>query len=161
MAEDRTRQARASEETVQRRRRQTGEMAKPKRLPIPPEIEAELKAKGLKPRWVNDEGNRMHRFTVQDDYDNVAGVEPVPVGLDPAGQPILAHLLAKPMKFWEEDQNAAEEKRKEVEKALTRSPDAPAEAAGGANPSNPTKRAKGGVYVAPETSIGRGNQIID
>jgi hypothetical protein len=47
------------------------ELAAAKRLPIPPEVEAELKAKGHAPRWVNDEGNRMHRFTVQDDYDRL------------------------------------------------------------------------------------------
>jgi hypothetical protein len=59
-----------SEETAQRRRRRgDAGLAKAERLPIPPEVQADLDRRGLVPRWVNDQGNRMHRLTVQDDYD--------------------------------------------------------------------------------------------
>jgi hypothetical protein len=148
---------RAAQETQRRRRRSDEALSATKRLPIPPEVQAELDANGLQPRWVNDEGNRMHRFTVQDDYDKVAGVEPVPVGTDPAGQPILAHLLAKPKDFIREDQDRAEIKRKQVEEALFRSPDAADQASAGRNPNPATVRR----YVADETKIGRANQVLD
>lgn len=147
-----------SEETAQRRRRRgDSELAKSERLPIPPEIKAELDRKGLVPRWVNDQGNRMHRFTVQDDYDPVEGVEPVPVGTDEAGKPIMAHLLAKPREFIEEDQDRAEARRRETEEALFRTADDSTRAGAGKNP-NPATAER---YVAPETSYRRGNQILE
>jgi hypothetical protein len=43
---------------------------------------------------------------VQDDYNKVEGVDPVPVGTGIDGKPILAHLLAKPIEFMREDQEA-------------------------------------------------------
>lgn len=153
-ANERT-QGRAAVEAQRRRRRGDTALAAAKRLPIPPEIEAQLKAEGRTPRWVNDEGNRMHRFTVQDDYDKVAGVEPVPVGIGPSGQPILAHLLSKPNKFIREDMKSAEKRRTEIETALTRSPDD--NVRGGSNP-NPATAER---YVTRETKIRRGNQVLD
>src|SRR5678815_4264344 len=97
--------SRAEAEAQRRRRRTDGEdpLATSLKLAIPPEVEARLKAEGRVPRWVNDERNRMHRFTVKDDYDKVEGVEPVPVGVAEDGKPILAHLLSKPAEFVEED----------------------------------------------------------
>jgi hypothetical protein len=148
---------RAEQETQRRRRRDDGALHAAQRLPIPPEVQAELDAKGLQPRWVNDEGNRLHRFTVQDEYDKVAGVDPVPVGTNAAGQPILAHLLAKPKDFIREDQAKAEAKLKLTEEALFRSPDAADQAAASRNP-NPATAQR---YVAPESSIGRRNQVLD
>src|SRR5688572_20702542 len=113
---------RAAEETQRRRRRGNEALSAAERLPIPPEVKARLDAEGLVPRWVNDEGNRMHRFTVLDDYNKVEGVEPVPVDTDKAGNPILAHLLAKRQDFIEEDRTNAEERRKAVEGSLFRQP---------------------------------------
>lgn len=157
MTDDRS-QGRAAQETQRRRRRSDEALSATRRLPIPPEIEAELKAKGLHPRWVNDQGNRMHRFTVQDDYDPVEGVEPVPVGTGEDGKPILAHLLAKPLEFVREDREKADQRIKATEDALFRTPDEVAEqAAAGRNPSPATARR----YVAPETKIGRANQVLD
>jgi len=156
MFDDRS-QGRAAQERAQRRRRSDEALSASRRLPIPPEIEAELKAKGLKPRWVNDEGNRIYRLTQQDDYDKVDGVDPVPVGTGPDGKPILAHLLAKPVDFVSEDQARADSKRKLTEEALFRTPDAADQAGAGSNP-NPATAQR---YVAKETKIGRANQVLD
>lgn len=147
---------RAQVEAQRRRRRGDEALSAAKRLPIPPEVEARLKAEGLVPRWVNDQGNRMHRMTVQDDYDRVEGVEPVPVGTDEAGKPILAHLLAKRRDFIEEDRAKADERRRETEASLFRSADDVDAAGQGSNP-NPASVRR---YVAPESKIGR-NQVVD
>jgi hypothetical protein len=156
MTDDRS-QGRAAQETQRRRRRSDEALAAAKRLPIPPEIEAKLEAEGLTPRWVNDEGNRIHRFTKQDDYDPVEGVDPVPVGTGDDGKPILAHLLAKPKDFVREDQDRADDRRKAVEEALFRTPDAADQAGASPNP-NPATAQR---YVAKETKIGRANQVLD
>lgn len=156
MADERS-QGRAAEEAQRRRRRSDEGLSATRRLPIPPEIEAELKAKGLKPRWVNDEGNRMYRLTQQDDYDPVPGVDPVPVGTGVDGKPILAHLLAKPIEFVREDQARSDSKRKLTEEALFRSADAADEAGTSPNP-NPATAQR---YVTKESKIGRANQVLD
>jgi hypothetical protein len=156
MSDDRS-QGRAAQEAQRRRRRSDEGLSAAKRLPIPPEIEADLKAKGLHPRWVNDEGNRMYQLTQLDDYNKVEGVDPVPVGTGVDGTPILAHLLAKPLEFMREDQDRAEAKRKLTEDALFRSADAPDQAGAGSNP-NPSTAQR---YVAKETKIGRANQVLD
>lgn len=149
-------EARAQVEAQRRRRRGDEALAAAARLPIPPEVKARLEAEGLVPRWVNDQDNRMHRFTVQDDYDPVPGVPPVPVGTDKAGQPILAHLLAKRRDFIEEDRDKAEARRKEREEAFFKRPDAADAAGQGSNP-NPASAPR---YVAPESKIGRANQVL-
>lgn len=156
MGVENERGSRAQQEQAQRRRRGDSELSKEQRLPIPPEIKAQLDAKGLVPRWVNDQGNRMHRFTVQDDYDKVEGVEPVPVGTDEAGKPIMAHLLAKRADFIAEDQAKAEAKRREQEKALFNRPEA-VDAAAAGNPNQATAER----YVTKNSSMGRGNQILE
>lgn len=158
MAEDRTRQGRTETVATQRRRRDDTSAQQAQRLPIPPEVQARLEAEGRQPRWVNDTGNRMHRLTVQDDYDIVQGVEPVPVGTDVAGKPILAHLLSKPLAFVHEDRAKAEAIRRETERGTLagRVPAAPGQEAA------PLQGAGGAeIYVDPAASIGRGNQIID
>ena len=128
-------------------------------MPIPPEIEARLKAQGRTPRWVNDEGNRINDLTVHDDYDKVEGVEPVPVVVDrKSGATVMAHLLSKPTAFIDEDRRKAETRRKAQEEALFTHP----EAAG-------KGRAPGGAerYLDKATKIGRetvpagGNQILE
>ena len=151
---DGQRQGRAQKVSAERRRRGDAEIRADAKMPIPPAIAAELEAKGLVPRWVNDEGNRIHRFTVQDDYDFVEGVEPVPTGdLKKDGSPIMARLVAKRRDFIAEDQSKADERRKETEKALQRG-QTPEEAA---NPNPGTARR----YVDTGTSIERGNQILE
>lgn len=156
MAVDNERGSRAQQEKAQRRRRDDAVIAD-KRLPIPPEIQAQLDRDGRVPRWANDEGNRIYRLTEQDDYDKVDGVEPVPVGVGPDGKPILAHLLSKPKAFIDEDQAKAEAKRKEVEKVLFHRAEAVDAAAAGANP-NPATAER---YVTKNSSLGRGNQILE
>jgi hypothetical protein len=156
MSDDRS-QGRAAQETQRRRRRSEEGLGPAKRLPIPPEIEADLKAKGLHPRWVNDVDNRMYRLTQQDDYSKVEGVDPVPVGTGIDGTPILAHLLAKPIEFMREDQEAAEVKRKQIEENPVRSPDEVDRAGAGENP-NPANVQR---YVSKDSKIGRANQVLD
>lgn len=148
---------RAQAETQRRRRRGNEALAAAERLPIPPEVKARLDQNGLEPRWVNDHGNRMHRFTVQDDYEKVEGVEPVPVDTDKAGNPVLAHLLAKRRDFIDEDRTNAEERRRATESSLFRKPDAIDAAGQGSNP-NPASAER---YVASESKIGRANQVLD
>jgi hypothetical protein len=156
MADDRS-QGRAAQETQRRRRRSDEGVSAAKRLPIPPEVQAWADANDMHLRWVNDEGNRMHQLTQQDDYDKVEGVEPVPVSTGVDGKPIDAHLLAKPKQFMREDQDRAERQRKQTEDALFRSADAPDRAAAGANP-NPATAQR---YVTSDTKIGRANQVLD
>lgn len=87
-------------------------------LAIPPEIQEKLKAEGRVPRWVNDDGNRMYNLTQRDDYDPVAGVEPVLVGTTKDGKPMKAILCSKPAAFLHEDQEKKDAARRETERAL-------------------------------------------
>lgn len=153
MAEDRQRQGRANQVAAERRRRGDSELRGEAKLPIPPAIAEELERKGLVPRWVNDTGNRIHRLTMQDDYDLVEGVPPVPVDTAKDGSPIMARLVAKPRKFMDEDQANADIRRKELEKSLMRG-QTPQEAA---NPNPGTARR----YVDEASNISRGNQILE
>lgn len=149
-------QGRAAQETQRRRRRGDSELAANKRLPIPEEVQAWADANDMHLRWVNDEGNRMHRFTVQDDYDPVEGVDPVPVAVG-GDKSIMAHLLAKPKEFVREDREKADQRLRAQEDALFRTADAPDQAGAGSNPNPATARR----YVAPESTIGRANQVLD
>lgn len=148
------------EETAQgRRRRGEDTLAAAKRLPIPPEVEARLKAQGRVPRWVNDTSNRIHNLTVLDDYDKVDGVEPVPVVVNrKTGETVMAHLLSKPAEFIREDRAKADERLRETEEALFRRPDATDSTAKGRNP-HPASAER---YVDKATSLSRGgNQILE
>ena len=158
MTDDRTRQGRGAEVAQERRRRSETNLSLRSKLAIPEDIEAKLKAEGRTPRWVNDEGNRIHNLTVRDDYDKVDGVAPVPVGTAEDGSPILAHLLSKPLGFIAEDRDKADERRKDVERAMVkgRVPGSPAAEAA------PVPGQMGAsTYVDAASSIGRGNQIIE
>ncbi len=158
MVDNRGRQGRAEAVAQERRRRDDTQANQSQRLPIPPEVLKRLEAEGRTPRWVNDEGNRMHQLTKLDDYDKVDGVDPVPVGTDKSGQPIMAHLLSKPAAFIEEDRQKAEARRKSVERGLLRGqvPGAPGQDAA------PVQGVGGAeIYVDRAASIGRGNQILD
>lgn len=122
MAETRTREDRITAEATERRRRNdtTLDGAQRLKLAIPEQVSARLKAEGRTPRWINDEGNRIHNMTRLDDYDRVDGVDPVVVGTDKNGQPIKAYLHSKPNAFIAEDREKADKPRREQEAALLR-----------------------------------------
>ena len=149
MTEVRTRADRITEEATQRRRRNDATIDGSQRLKlaIPPEVEQRLQAEGRTPRWVNDEGNRMHNLTQLDDYDRVEGVEPRVVGSTKEGKPIKAYLCSKPQAFIEEDRAKADAPRVEFEKALER----------GKNPGDPIA-ADDSFYADSANSISRGRR---
>ncbi len=120
MTELRTREDRKTEETTQRRRRSdtTIDGGQRLKLAVPPEVAARLKSEGRTPRWVNDEGNRIHNLTKLDDYDRVDGVEPVVVGTTKDGHPIKSYLHSKPEAFIREDQQKLDSTRRETETAM-------------------------------------------
>lgn len=160
MADQERNEGRAAVERKARRRRGDETLAPAKRLPIPPEIEARLKAEGRTPRWANDEGDRIYRLTERDDYDKVEGVAPVPTGIAKDGTPIMAHLLSKPNEFIREDRDKAEERRMATQKALFRDPNAAQQVAG--NPGNSRSAPEATTYLDPASKIRRGgNEIID
>src|SRR5690349_19452234 len=140
---------RKDEVAQQRRRRSdvTIDGGQRLKLAIPPKVEEELKRQGRTPRWVNDEGNRMHQMTVLDDYDKVEGVDPIPVGTTKEGKPILAHLCSKPTAFIEEDRAKMDEPRKEMERALLR----------GKNPDDPIA-ARDDFYAVEGNKISHGGR---
>lgn len=158
MTEQRQRQGRTVEVAQQRRRRDDIQDTGSLKLAIPPEVEAKLKAEGRTARWANDEGRRLHRLTVQDDYDKVDGVDPVPVGVDKLGKPIMAHLLSKPTEFLAEDRAKAEVRRNSTEKAMLRGkvPGAP-----GQEPTPVQGQMGADIYVDPASGMNRGNQILE
>lgn len=160
MTEERQRIERTEEERQQRRRRHDGTLdAKVnKRLAIPKEIEARLKAEGLSPRWVNDEGSRIHDLTVGDDYEKVDGVEPVPVVVDKKnGTTVLAHLYAKRIDHIAEDRAAADKTRREMEAGMMKG-----QVPTGAGETAPAQGQMGAtVYAHSANSIGRENRIIE
>jgi len=149
MAETRQRVDRMTEERQQRRRRDdtTIDGAGRLKLAIPEEVEARLKAEGRQPRWVNDEGNRIHNMTKLDDYDRVDGVEPVVVGTTKEGQPIKAYLHSKPIDFVREDQDKLDARRRETEAALLR----------GKNPKDPVS-GDDSFYADDANSISHGGR---
>lgn len=129
MTEARQRTDRITEERQERRRRRDSTIDGSQRLKlaIPEEVTERLAREGRTPRWINDEGNRIHNLTRLDDYDRVDGVEPVVVGTTKEGQPIKAYLHSKPTEFMREDQEKLDARRRETEAALLR----------GKNPSDP------------------------
>lgn len=149
---------RAQQERKERRRRGDSTLAAAKRLPIPPEVAEWAKRENRHLRWANDEGNRMHQLTVQDDYDPVPfDVKPVPIAVGPDGQAIKAHLLSKPLEYFQEDQAKQQRKIKETEDALFKRPEA-ADAAGKDRNPNPGTAER---YLDKSTSINRSqNQIL-
>ena len=107
-------------EDGQQRRRRTGSMSAMDdlKLAIPDEVRTKYPDHTF--RWLNDTGNRIHNKTVRDDWDKCEGIDPVPVGTDAQGKPILAYLCCKLLKFYEEDQRAALAVRKQQEQSLMR-----------------------------------------
>ena len=149
MTETRERADRATEERQQRRRRDDATLdgAQRLKLAIPEEVAARLKAEGRVPRWVNDEGNRLHNLTQLDDYDRVDGVDARVVGTTKEGTPIKAYLCSKPKAFIEEDRAKADAPRVEFEKALER----------GKNPNDPIA-GNDSFYADAANSISRGRR---
>lgn len=119
-------ESRPQEEAKARRRRNADNLdgAMVLRLGLPPGIEEKYPDHVF--RWVNDEGNRVHVLTKEDDYDIVEEVPGRPVGTDQGGKPINAVLLRKPKEFAEEDRRAKLDRVQTQEKAALRSasPDA-------------------------------------
>lgn len=118
----------------QPRRRRSGSMdaMNDLKLAIPDEVRERYPDRTF--RWINDTGNRMHNKTKLDDWDKCEGIDPVPVGTDAQGKPILAYLCAKLLKYYEEDQRAALAFRREQEVAMMRAmpkgdPEAPVDKA--------------------------------
>ena len=154
----RGRPPRQSQVAGERRRRDDSNFQASQRLAIPAEVQARLDAEGKVPRWANDDGNRLHRLTQQDDYEFVEDVEPVPAGTDKHGNPMKAHLLAKRKDFIEEDKRTSDERRRGVERAMVRG-EVPTSA--GAEPV-PVEGAMGATtYVVKGSSIGRENKILE
>lgn len=149
MTENRGRTERQQEERQERRRRSdtTIDGGQRLKLAIPPEVADRLKAEGRTPRWVNDDGNRMHNLTQLDDYDKVEGVDPRVVGTTKEGKPIKAHLCSKPTRFIEEDQGKLDGRRREMEAALLR----------GKNPEDPIA-GRSDFYVDPASQIQHGDR---
>jgi hypothetical protein len=147
MTEIRGRADRATEEAAQRRRRDdtTLDGAQRLKLAVPEDVAKRLQAEGREPRWVNDEGNRMHQLTKLDDYDRVDGVPARVVGTTKEGKPIKAYLCSKPKEFIEQDRRKADAPRVEFEKALER----------GKNPDDPIA-GDDSFYADPANKISRG-----
>lgn len=149
MAETRAREDRKTEERQERRRRRDTNIDGGQRLKlaIPEEVAERLETEGRQPRWINDEGNRIHNMTKLDDYDPVDGVEPRVVGTTKDGKPIKAYLHSKPKAFIQEDREARDSERREVEAALVR----------GKNPTDPIA-GDSSFYADEANSIGRGRR---
>jgi hypothetical protein len=149
MADDRTRADRTTEERTERRRRSdtTIDGSQRLKLAIPEDVEARLKAEGRQPRWINDEGNRLHNLTQLDDYDRVDGVEPRVVGTTKEGKPIKAFLHSKPIDFVNEDRQKLDSRRRETEAALLR----------GKNPQDPVA-ADDSFYAVEGNQISHGGR---
>jgi hypothetical protein len=113
------RPARQVEVATERRRRNPGTLDRSQqlKLAVPEKIREENP--GYTFRWVNDRGNRMFALTQQDDWDKVAGVDPIPVDtID--GKPIYAHLCMKRQEFWDADQRVKVEATRATERALVK-----------------------------------------
>ncbi len=141
---------RAEETRRVRRRRDEGDLDRGARfkLAIPQEIQDQAKREGKTLRWVNDEGNRMHHMTVEDDWDVVQSdlVKPVPVSTSPDGKPVYARLCSKFQDWYDEDQRDKARILKEREKAVEQ----------GAKADPDDKRSGDEYYVPKGNRISRG-----
>jgi len=141
---------RKDEVRQERRRRSDATLdgSQRRKLAIPPEVEARLKEEGRTPRWAIDTGSRIHQLTVQDDYDKVEGVEPVPVVINrKTGEVANQVLLSKPTAFIDEDRRKMDEPRREMERALLR----------GKNPEDPIA-ARDDFYAVEGNQISHGGR---
>lgn len=140
--------ARAAETRRERRRRDDGDLDRGARmkLAIPKEIQDQAKREGKTLRWLNDEGNRMHDMTVDDDWDLVQDMKPVPVSTAADGSPVYARLCSKHEDWWQEDQRAKAKVLDQMERAVER----------GAKADPDDKRQDDVSYVVPGNRITRG-----
>ena len=142
---------RASQERRERRRRDDGDLDRGARfkLAIPKEIQDQAAREGKTLRWLNDEGNRMHHMTVEDDWDVVESdlVKPVPVSTTPDGKPVYARLCSKYQDWYDKDQRDKARLLDEREKAVAQGAKA--------NPED-DKRSGEQYYVAKGNRISRG-----
>lgn len=108
-------------ETMQneRRRRKGGTTHK---LAIPKEVQSAHP--DMEFRWGRDDGARMQKLTVNDDWDKVPGVEPIHGGRGEDGKGMKMHLLMKPKSFLAEDRAEKEAEIKALEEAQLSRPDA-------------------------------------
>lgn len=137
------RPARNLEVTAERRRRNAGSLDAMLnlKLSVPPDHNDPAFAY----RWINDDGNRMHAKTVLDDWDKDPKIQPIPVGTNAEGKPILAHYCRKPKAFLEQDHQAHMDLLAERERGLV---------ADKKSDPNDT-RTEGESYVVPGNSISK------
>lgn len=157
MTEASGRQSRQEEVRTERRRRDdaTLDAGQALKMAIPQEIERKLTEQGRQWRWANDEGNRIHRLTVLDDWDKVEGVDPREVIISRKGgviQTAKAFLLSKPNDFIDEDRRKKDATRSATETALLGGNVPNAGTAPASRPDN--------VYVPSGNKIERANQVI-
>ncbi len=153
-------QGRETEVAQERRRRDDNSLSGMKlNLRIPEDVQARLTAEGREARWVNDTGNRIRDLTERDDYDKVAGVEPVQVLVDrQRGIYVPAYLLSKPKAFLAEDRAKRDSRRRETEAAMLKG----RVPTGDGGASAPVRGVDGAqAYVVGGSNVERGNQIIE
>ena len=115
---------------AERRRRNTDALqGKRRRLGVD---ESQLDRENYEYRWVNDENNRIHAMTVQDDWEVVQDrdgkVKPdavsdgakvtTVVGVGERGAPVNAVLLRKPKAYYDADYAALQRKIDETEAGM-------------------------------------------
>lgn len=155
MTGERERQGRLEEVRQERRRRDDATLdgGQALKMAVPPEVERQLTEQGRQWRWANDDGNRIHRLTVLDDWDVVEGVPPRPVIIDRAkGTVVNAILLSKPKDFIREDRAKKDVMRRDTERAMLEGRVPNTGPVPASRPDN--------VYVPSGNKIERGNQII-
>lgn len=122
--------SRLEEVAQERRRRQPGTLDRTSQLKLEVPQTVRDKYPNDSFRFVNDDGNRIHEMTVQDDWTKVdeSLSAPVPVGTDKFGKPIIAYLCRKPTEYVIADRKEAIDRIGNEEKAIMKgqhnSPDA-------------------------------------
>ena len=160
MAEERKRTERLMGERQERRNRNDDDFDfnGSNHLAIPDEIKAQLTAEGWRPRWVNDERGRIQRLTTKDDYAKVPGVDPVRVGTTDDGEPLFAHLLAKPEDFFQADQQKRDARRVQVEQAMVKGK---VPTGAGQDPAPVQGQLGAEIYVPDGSSIQRDKRVLE
>lgn len=116
-------------------------------------VRGDLDKENFAYRWVNDDGNRLHDLTVNDDWEvvedrsgkmkpegtGVGSEVATPVGTGEHGRPVRAVLLRKPKNWYDDDERAKQRRIDETELGLK------AGAAPGAATDDKTYVPKGGI----------------
>ncbi len=117
-----------------------------RKLSLTPKQEAEMKFRGVVPRWINDRGDRLNEaikggYTFERDPETAAAVgvgggndiSAQPgldtrisrvVGVDDAGKLIRAYLMSVSKEFFDEDQKVIQDQILDQEKGMMRGLDA-------------------------------------